>query len=128
MSSFELKIRTAVRGYHVYQDIWTPVLDEQFNCQQDTDNEHDRYAVKITRTTEDEVHGHLPREISKVSYFFLAHDGTIMGKVTSTRRYCKERGGMEIPCELAYCRKRKHIRKLKKYFEEQQLSCIEIID
>ena len=128
MASFELKIQTALRGYHVYQDIWTPVLDEEFTCRQDADNKHDRHAVEITSTTEDEVHSHLPLEISKVSYFFLEHGGTIAGKVTSTRRYCKERGGMEIPCELTYCGKRKHIRKLKRYFEEQQLSCIEIIN
>ena len=52
----ELKVRTAVRGYHVYQDTWSPVLDEEFACRQDAGNEHDKKAMDITGTEEDEVH------------------------------------------------------------------------
>jgi hypothetical protein len=57
MVTSELKVRTAVRGYHVYQDTWSPGPDEEFVFRQDAGNEHDKNAVEITGTEEDESHG-----------------------------------------------------------------------
>ena len=35
MVAIELTVRTAVRGYHVYKDIWwTPAIGEEFICQE----------------------------------------------------------------------------------------------
>ena len=125
MAAFMLTMRTAVRGYHVYQDIWTPTVSDQFDCRQEPENEEDRYAVAVYEDSEStDVLGHLPREISCVSYFFLEHDGSITGKVTGRRRYCHQ-GGMEIPCKLTYSGKWKHIRKLKNYFQNRHFPCIE---
>ena len=43
----EAKFRTCVRGYHVYQNDWIPVLDKvlQYSCE--VSNAHDPYAVKV---------------------------------------------------------------------------------
>ena len=57
MVTSELKVRTAVHGYHIYQDTWSPLLDEEFVCRQDARNEHDKHDMEITGTEEDEVHG-----------------------------------------------------------------------
>jgi hypothetical protein len=56
MATPQLKVRTAVCGYHVYQDTWSPVLDVEFVCRQDAGNEYDKNGVEITGTEEDEVH------------------------------------------------------------------------
>ena len=128
MATYDLKIITAVRGYHVYQEVWNPIVGEAFICQQENGNEHDAYAVGTIRAEGgNEVIGHLPRKISRVAFFFLAHAGSISGTVTNTRRYCTQRGGMEIPCELTFSGKRKNIRKLKNYFQQKQFSCIELV-
>ena len=37
---------------------------------------------------------------------------SITGRVTDRRRYCRERGGMEIPCKLTFSGKQKHIQNL----------------
>ena len=57
MATSEMKVRTAVCGYHVYQDTWSPGPDEEFVFRQDAGNEHDKNAVEITGTEEDESHG-----------------------------------------------------------------------
>jgi hypothetical protein len=56
MATPQLKVRTAVCGYHVYQDTWSPVLDVEFVCRQDAGNEYDKNGVEITGTEEDKVH------------------------------------------------------------------------
>ena len=52
MAAFMLTMRTAVRGYHVYQDIWTPTVSDQFDCRQEPKNEEDRYAVAVYEDSE----------------------------------------------------------------------------
>ena len=74
MAVFELTVRTAVRGYHIYKEVWTPAIGEEFVCRQERDNDHDRHAVSVHKEGDD-VLGHLPREISSVA-FFLEHDGS----------------------------------------------------
>jgi hypothetical protein len=89
MAAFQLTVSTAVRGYHVYKDVWFPELAETFHCQQDTNNKHDRYAVSVFVSADAlETVGHLPREISKVCFYFLQHDGSIHGEVTGRRSLC----------------------------------------
>ena len=126
MAAFQLMVGTAIRGYHVYRDVWTPEVHEEFACRQESDNEHDRFAIAIF-TDGENVLGHLPREISRVSFYFLEHDGSITGKVTSKRRFCRQRGGMEIPCEITFTGKKKHIEKLKYFLEMHNFSCIEYV-
>ena len=40
--------------------------------------------------------------------------GSIEGVVTGVRRYSREAGGMEIPCELTFTGKKKNITKLRR--------------
>lgn len=113
----EVKIPSAVRGYHVYKDVWDPYLDDTFTTKHERANSHDRYAmavipddVKRKRTV-----GHLPREISKVCCLFVLRGGSITGRVTGRRRKTTAPcGGMEIPCELVFKHhQRKILDKLK---------------
>ena len=33
MAEVEFETDSSVRGYHVYQDNWTPVIGERFHCE-----------------------------------------------------------------------------------------------
>ena len=46
---------------------------------------------------------HLPREFSRIAWYFLARWGEISVEVIGRRRHCEQlRGGMEIPCQLDF--------------------------
>ena len=47
MAEAEFETDSSVRGYHVYQDNWTPVIGERLNCEREEENPRDRYAVVI---------------------------------------------------------------------------------
>ena len=89
----ETKVSSAVRGYHVYKDVWDPFVDDTFITKHERDNTHDKYAVAViaydmkTRT----VVGHLTKDISKISCLFILRGGTITGKVTGARRKTRAR-------------------------------------
>ena len=68
MAAFELKVSTAIRGFHVYQHVWSPVIGEEFICQRE-ENEHDNAVAVVIEDSE--TCGHLPREISQTSSFWL---------------------------------------------------------
>ena len=53
---------SVVRGYHMYKDIWTPVIGEQLLCQREEGNPNDRYAVSVLHLST--VVGHVPRHMS----------------------------------------------------------------
>ena len=100
--------------YHVYKELWEPLLNDELTTKHQRNNLHDKYAVAVLKA-DAEIVGHLPRELSKVCCLFFLHGGTITGVVKGRRRKIREPcGGMEIPCELT-CRhtKRKMLDKLK---------------
>ncbi len=35
-----------LRGFHVYKNVWTPILNENLNMVHESDNNHDRYAIR----------------------------------------------------------------------------------
>lgn len=45
MESFTFK--SAIRGYHVYKDIWTPSVDDKLSVKREFKNRFNRFAVKI---------------------------------------------------------------------------------
>ena len=66
MESFTFK--SAIRGYHVYKDIWTPSVDDKRSVEREFKNQFDLFAVKII--LDGETVGHLPREFSKIAWYF----------------------------------------------------------
>ena len=92
MEAFELY--SAVRGYHVYRDAWEPSVGEKLVARREFDNRFDKFVVKVLNS--EETVGHLPREYSRIAWYFLARGGSI---VSGHRRHCKQLcGEMEIPC------------------------------
>ena len=63
-----------IRGHHVYKDVWTPALLE---VAKQPGNVHDRRAVALLRGREKVCVGHVPRELSRMFWYFLDHSGNI---------------------------------------------------
>ena len=47
METFEREL--CVRGYHVYQRIWTAAVGEVLHCERELTNSRDRYAVAVKK-------------------------------------------------------------------------------
>lgn len=104
---------SAVRGYHVYKDLWKPSIGEKLVAKQELDNPMDKHAVQVMKGNE--TVGHLPREFSRIAWYFLARHGEISVEVIGRRRHCKQLcGGMEIPCQLEFsCSNKVQMKRLK---------------
>ena len=108
--SDSLKIRFVFlcgsRGYHEYRTIWTPTLHEVLGAKQEPGNAYDRFAITCTkrlpsRLTESVV-GHLPKEVSRYTYYIILHGAKVTATVMDThhRRSPLVQGGLEIPIQI----------------------------
>ena len=88
----------AVRGYHYYRKTWKP-KENELRCLHEEGNPYDRFAIK-TVTSEGTTVGHLPREISRITKFFMDRGAVVSVQLTSRhyRRSPLVQGGMEIAC------------------------------
>ena len=95
MASFE--IEAMVRGYHIYKDVWSAVIDEEFPCKREDGNRFDPFAVAVCNG--DIVIGHIPRKISSVCSLYIRRGGEIHCRVTGSRRFSAdlEQGGLDVP-------------------------------
>ena len=95
-----MSFESVVRGFHVYNAIWTPVLNTEHSTQQEHGNTEDQYAVSIINN--DVVVGHVLKELSQTFWLFIERGGEISCKLTGRRlRSPLLQGGMEIPCICA---------------------------
>ena len=119
MAGFEHSIDSAVRGFHVYKDLWSPSIHEQLRTTQELGNPEDQYAVAVVKdddssssTTGTITVGHVPKEISRTCWFFLQHDEQILCEVLGNKRRSPlSQGGLEIPCKYTFIGK-KQLKKL----------------
>ena len=111
----ELRLDSSIRGYHVYNEIWTAVLGEVLLTERELRNVVDRYAVAV-RKHSGEIVGYLPKNISRMCSMFIDQGGDITCVVTGNRRYSSDlvQGGLEIPCSIIFRGKEKLVSKIKK--------------
>ena len=82
-------------------DVWKPSIGEKLVAKREFNNPMDKHAVKVVK--DDETVGHLPREFSRIAWYFLARSGEISVEVIGRRRHCKQLcGGMQIPYQLEF--------------------------
>ena len=114
-SMAEWEMDSCIRGYHVYQSVWMPVLGEELICHREPFNSVDRYAVCVKK--DDSIIGHLPKNISRICSLFLRRGGSISCIVAGSRRYLSDlsQGGLEIPCSLLFRGKQREVQKLKRF-------------
>ena len=92
------KFDSFIRGYHVYQHIWTAVKGETYSCTSEPGNELDCNAVAVMY--EDRVVGYIPLAISKcISLFLTLPESCIETKVTGKRINRGAGYGLEVPCK-----------------------------
>ena len=91
----------AVRGYHYYRHFWKPKQGEELMCAHEKNNAFDRFAIKVVAQNGDTV-GHLQREISRITKFYLDRGASMHVELTSRhyRRSPLVQGGMEIVCSV----------------------------
>ena len=82
-----LRVESAIRGYHVYKEVWDAAIGEELLCRSEPANPNDLYAVSVVRGTDNTTVGHVPRKISAVCSLFLRKGGTIQCQVTERRRF-----------------------------------------
>ena len=113
----EFEKASCIRGFHVYQDNWTPILGERLVCKNEPDNPRDRYAVAVCKAG-DEIVGHLPRNISTMCSIFIRRGGIINCTVSGRRQYSRDlpQGGMEIPCTLHFAGNERELKKVEQFF------------
>ena len=116
--NMEVSVTSCVRGYHEYQDIWTPFIGETLLRGREEDNSHDRYAVAIYKLAT--VVGHVPHTISYLCSLFIRRGGRIKCAVIGNRRYSRDlvQGGVEIPCKYTFTHdgQLEEVEKVEKFF------------
>ena len=73
----------AVRGYHYYRRFWIPQIDQILECFFETHNPFDRFAIKVCEVGNENAFGNLPREISRVTKFFMERRAIISTQLTN---------------------------------------------
>ena len=101
-NSRSFEFTAAIRGYHVYQKIWQPELNETLVCIHERQNEFDAFSVKTVRAVDNVTVGHLPREIYRPTKYLLDRGATLKAVITCSY-YCRSplfEDGPEIPCSV----------------------------
>ena len=100
MADISTRFLCGLRGYHEYCHVWTPVENEVFCVRQEKRNPHDYYAIAALK--QQQVVSHLPREISRFTWFIINHGAAVSVKVVDInyRRSPLVQGGLEIPIEV----------------------------
>ena len=111
-------VESAVRGFHVYQTHWSPIMGEILTTEQDRINPYDKYAVSIKQNNI--IVGHVPREQSKVCNYFIKRGGVIQVEITNTqkRRSNIPEGGLEIEAVMVFVGTQKDIAKLSAMIQD----------
>ena len=96
-NSRSFEFTAAIGGYHVYQKIWQPELNETLVCIHERRNEFDAFRVKTVCAVE-----HLSREISGPTKYLLDRSATVKAVITYSyyRRSPFFQGDLEIPCSV----------------------------
>ena len=99
--SCEFNFSAAVRGFHVYRDMWKPYESECLRSEYEPDNLFDMFAIKVCLN--DNIVGHLPREISRPTKFLLDRGAQVTATIRSNirRRSPLFQGGQEVLCTVS---------------------------
>ena len=87
------RIESTVRGHHVYKASWSPYIGEELPVQCEVNNIHDDFAVAVLKNSN--TVGHVPREISRVCWYFLHKSGNEMTCIVNGDRRRSEVDGKD---------------------------------
>lgn len=104
--SLRFSFLCGLRGYNKYHSVWTPSFGEELAAKIENHNVCDRYAIAALKllpgTIRPSVVGHLPPEISILTYYIIIHGARVSCQVTDIhhRRSPLVQGGLEIPIQV----------------------------
>ena len=102
----EFTAACCIRGYHIYSWTgWTADIGSILTVKPEVRPGalvEDQYAIAIC--SDGQTVGHVPKLLSKLTYFFIKNGGGLSVKVTGERRYSHDlpKGGMEIPASFIF--------------------------
>ena len=86
----EFTVECCVRGHHVYQKEWEAEIGSKLTAQYETRPGalvQDTYAIALKQ--KDVVVGHIPKFLSKITYFYLKHGGDVLVEIIGKRQYSR---------------------------------------
>ena len=89
--SYKTELKSLVRGHHVYQSVWTSTVEENLFTAPDKRKGaliYDEFAIGVYKDEKCSLLvGHLPIEISSLTYHFLkkSSENKIIVKITGKR-------------------------------------------
>ena len=108
---YKTELKSVVRGHHVYHSVWTSTVGENLFTALNKREEalsYDEFAIGVCKDEKCSLLvGHLPIEISSLSYHFLkkSSENKIIAKITGKR----ERDiGLVVPANFVYISKDKN--------------------
>ena len=114
-----LVLNSYIRGYHVYKDVWTPVIGEILTCCQEPNNVKDSEAVAVKSDDSSCILRHVPLYLSKwVSHFLKKSTNKATTEVTGTKVNCGV--GLEVLCRYKFSRDNFSIEWLTRNVEHEE--------
>ena len=118
-SSYEFD--SFIRGYHIYQHIWTPVEGETYSCTREPGNEKDCNAVAVMY--EGRVVGHIPLAMSNCISLFLTLPGSFLETKVTGKRFNRGGYGLEVPCKYRISEQEKAVDWISDHISTRTLAC-----
>ena len=100
----DMIVKSFVKGYHAYKNLWKPFVNEELTTAIEPDNVVDKYAVCVKKNNV--VVRHLPLgkdgRFAKMILYFLSEDTYAECKVIITGKEVNlgDGEGMQVPCLL----------------------------
>ena len=63
----EVTMEVMIRGYHVYRDIWSAIIDEELACKREPFNTSDPFAVAVVKG--ETMVRHVPKRSRPFAHF-----------------------------------------------------------
>ena len=108
-----LEIRSYVRGYHAYMDVWTPIQGQILLVRREPTNIKDKNAVGVF--LEDVIVGHVPHInlATRFSQFLQRDVNKAFAEVTGGKVNRGGGYGLEVPCVYRLYGPKAYIEKMK---------------
>ena len=118
MDEEQFFLDSSVSAHHVYKAVWEPVVGQILQVHSEEGNVQDRFAVPTLLN--DVIIGHLPREYSRIAWYFSQHGGRITCDITGRKKRCEiEYKGLVVPCLYTFMGKPAMIKRLVKVMADK---------
>jgi len=92
--------QSVIRGHHIYKDIWSPYIGEHLTLHREDSKTHDRHAVYLMK--DNCAVGHVPRELSRVFWYFFVMGGSLLYHPLRHRRIISYMLQLVYKCIIMY--------------------------